>query len=59
MNGESMLFRLYEGGVIDDINCGWYPDHGVLITGYDLTAEKPYLTIKNSWGTEWGEKGFA
>jgi len=32
--------------------------HAVLAVGYDLSAKKPYIKFKNSWGTGWGESGF-
>jgi len=53
-------FNSYHGGILsggeeyteEDIN------HMICIVGYDDTATTPYLIVKNSWGTGWGEKGF-
>ena len=33
-------------------------DHGVVVVGYDLTHKIPHFTVRNSWGTGWGEDGY-
>lgn len=33
-------------------------DHAVLLVGWGLDGSKPYWTVKNSWGTKWGENGY-
>ncbi len=44
----------YDSGIFDDRSCGDQLDHGVLLVGYTAT----YWTVKNSWGTGWGEDGY-
>ncbi|KAL6572109.1 Cysteine protease xcp2 [Orobanche minor] len=46
-------FQFYEGGVFDG-ECGTDLDHGVTAVGYELD----YITVKNSWGVNWGEEGY-
>jgi len=53
-------FQLYYSGVYNDPSCGKVLDHGVLAVGYgtDGASGLPYWKVKNSWGTNWGEKGY-
>lgn len=54
----SNAFMFYKGGVWTkdeegDIN------HAITIVGWDDTKNPPAWIIKNSWGNDWGENGFA
>ncbi|CAD7702318.1 unnamed protein product [Ostreobium quekettii] len=57
IDSGSRSFMFYGGGVYDE-PCGTTLDHGVLAVGYNMTAPVPYWIIKNSWGPDWGEKGY-
>lgn len=54
---------LYSSGVITDASaCGSTPNHAVLVTGYnngDTNSGLPFYQIKNSFGTTWGQDGYA
>ncbi|KAF2314140.1 hypothetical protein GH714_023663 [Hevea brasiliensis] len=46
------------GGVFTG-SCGTELDHGVAIVGYGTTVDgTKHWVVKNSWGPEWGEKGY-
>lgn len=55
-------FRLYDGGVYDEPNCGNSPDnldHGVLVVGYGTDpVHGDYYLVKNSWSETWGQSGY-
>ncbi|XP_053320735.1 uncharacterized protein LOC128492265 [Spea bombifrons] len=57
-------FMLYKEGIFDG-ECAEEANHAIIIVGYgtekskDDEEEQEYWIIKNSWGKEWGEEGFA
>lgn len=51
-------FRFYKDGVYNPAGCKSRPNHAVTVVGYDLDAKLPFFTVKNSWGTVWGNKGY-
>jgi len=51
-------FQLYTSGVYYEPECSATQlDHGVLAVGYG-TEKSPFWYVKNSWGTDWGLKGY-
>ncbi|KAK6283935.1 hypothetical protein POUND7_002887 [Theobroma cacao] len=58
IEGSGWAFQFYESGVFSG-ECGTYLDHAVTAVGYGTSSDgTKYWMVKNSWGTDWGEKGF-
>ena len=48
----------YGSGIITDGCEPGYVDHAVLLVGYGSENDQDFWLLKNSWGTDWGEKGY-
>ena len=57
IEADQREFQLYKSGVFTG-ECGTKLDHGVLVVGYGKQNGEDYYLVKNSWGEEWGSKGY-
>jgi len=60
VNAGGSGWDLYKGGVYSR-KCSAAAkdlDHCVQLVGFDATASPGYWIVRNSWNTDWGEKGF-
>nr|AAY81945.1 cysteine protease 7 [Paragonimus westermani] len=53
--------QFYQSGILHPSKAMCSPEglnHAVLTVGYDTEHGVPYWTVRNSWGTRWGENGY-
>ena len=59
IEADTYYFQSYTSGILDSTACGTTLDHAVAIVGYGTSAAGvAYWTVRNSWGTSWGEHGY-
>mmetsp|Transcript_20113 Transcript_20113/g.9324 ORF Transcript_20113/g.9324 Transcript_20113/m.9324 type:complete len:80 (+) Transcript_20113:591-830(+) len=49
----------YESGIIDADCSGAALDHGIGCVAYGADGGIPFWKVRNSWGSNWGENGYA
>ncbi|KAJ0638921.1 putative zingipain [Helianthus annuus] len=54
----TLIIWLYLQGIFIG-KCGTDLDYDVVEVGYGTQADKDYLLVRNSWGADWGEHGYA
>lgn len=59
INANTPIFRFYSEGIIEDnFNLQSELNHAVLLVGYKYDKKGIYWIIQNSWGEDWGDKGY-
>jgi len=54
---DASNWQFYRGGIVTS-NCATQLDHCVQVTGWITQSGISAWTVRNSWGTSWGESGY-
>lgn len=57
IQADQKEFQMYTSGVLD-FKCGTDLNHAVNVEGYGTENGKDYWLVRNSWGEDWGDKGY-
>lgn len=59
IDAAAWSFQSYSSGIYDEPECSSeFLDHSVGLVGYGTENGVDYWIVRNSWGTDWGEKGY-
>lgn len=58
VDADSTAFRNYSSGVVTGTDCGTKLDHAITAVGYGTEDGNDYYLVRNSWGSQWGDKGY-
>lgn len=58
IEADKAVFQNYKSGIFNSTACGTALDHAVIVVGWGTSGSTEYWTVRNSWGTTWGEKGY-
>jgi KDEL-tailed cysteine endopeptidase len=58
IEADTRYFQSYSGGILTSTSCGKNLDHATEIVSYGEENGIKYWTVRNSWGTTWGEQGY-
>ena len=57
---DASVFQTYSSGIISESSCSKNLNHYVTIVGVNVSEDgKGYWKVQNSWGSSWGEDGYA
>lgn len=59
ISADNRHFEFYDSGIFNYRRCKKELDHAMLLVGYGTNSKgEEYWLVKNSYGKDWGEKGY-